>query len=235
MGCIRESSNSKRRLTTAKCWELPGLEGELRQLKLEKHRLSDQLLESNRLVEYAGNQRASCRRQVEILKKELAEVTNVAEIKTRECIALLDERECSARELENAEIDIRKLRTRVRTEQTSKNVIQKRLEAEPVLSTSEFLWASIPATVGHNQYYTETFQNVGNALSSGQGWSEGPVKNYFSGKKKLWNMRRSVIFMKSTGLKKQRNIWTRKLTCETLACEWVEHSHFLRWMHCSKP
>ena len=87
------------------------LEEELRQLKLESQRLSDQLLETKRLLEYAGNQRESCRRQVEILKKELAEVMIVAETKTRECIALVDERECLARELENAEIDIRKLRT----------------------------------------------------------------------------------------------------------------------------
>ena len=41
----------------------------------------------------------------------------------------MDERECLARELENAEIDIRKLRTQIRTEQTSKKVIQRRLEA----------------------------------------------------------------------------------------------------------
>ena len=105
------------------------LEEELRQLNLESQRLSDQLLETKRLLEYAGNQRESCRRQVETLKKELAEVTNVAETKTREGIALVDERECLARELENTEIDIRKLRTRVRTEQTSKKVIQRRLEA----------------------------------------------------------------------------------------------------------
>ena len=62
---------------------------------------------------------------MKLLKKELAQVTNVAETKTRECIALVDERECLARELENAEIDIRKLRTRVRTKQTSKKVIQR--------------------------------------------------------------------------------------------------------------
>ena len=105
------------------------LEEELRHLKLESQRLSDQLFETKRLLKYAGNQRESCRRQVEILKKELAEVTKVAETKTRECIALVDERKCLARELENAEIDIRKLRTRVRTEQTSKKVIQRRLEA----------------------------------------------------------------------------------------------------------
>ena len=105
------------------------LEEELWQLKLESQGLSDQLLETKRLLEYAGNQRESCKRQVEMLKKELVEVMDVAETKTRECIALVDERECLARELENAEIDIRKLRTRVRTEQTSKRVIQRRQEA----------------------------------------------------------------------------------------------------------
>ena len=105
------------------------LEEELRQLKVESQRLGDQLLETKRQLEYAGNQRESCRRQVETLKKELEEVTNVAETKTRECIALVDERECLAREMENAEIDNRKLRGRVKREQTSKKVIQRRLEA----------------------------------------------------------------------------------------------------------
>ena len=105
------------------------LEEELRQLKLESQRLGDQLLETKRQLEYAGNQRESRRRQVETLKKEFEEVTIVAETKTRECIALVDEWECLARELENAEIDNRKLRGRVKTEQTSKKVIQRRLEA----------------------------------------------------------------------------------------------------------
>ena len=71
---------------------------------------------------------------MEALKKELEEVTNVAETKTRECIALVGERECLARELENAEIDNRKLSGRVKTEQTSKKVIQRRLEAINVQS-----------------------------------------------------------------------------------------------------
>ena len=104
------------------------LEEELWQLKLEIQSLSDQLLETKRLLEYACNQRESCRGQVEILKKELTEVTIVAETKTRERITLVDERECLARELENAEIDIGKQRTRLKTEQTSKKVIQRRLE-----------------------------------------------------------------------------------------------------------
>ena len=102
---------------------------ELWQLKFESQSLSDQLLETKQLLEYAGNHRESCRTQIEILKKELVEVTNVAETKTRECIALVDERECLARNLENAEIGIRKLRTRVRTEQILKKVIRRRLEA----------------------------------------------------------------------------------------------------------
>ena len=105
------------------------LEEELRQLKLEGQRLDDQLLETKRQLEYIGNQRESCRRQVETLKKELEEVTNVAETKTRESIALVDERECLARELENAKIDNRKLGCRVKTERTSKKVIQRKLEA----------------------------------------------------------------------------------------------------------
>ena len=105
------------------------LKEELRQLKFESQRLSDQLLQSKRLLDCARNQRESCRRQVEILKKELAEARNVVETKTRECIALVDERECLARELENIEIDVRKLRTRVRTEQTSKKVIQRKLDS----------------------------------------------------------------------------------------------------------
>ena len=60
------------------------LEEEVRQLKVESQRLGDQLLETKRQLEYAGNQRESCRRQVETLKKELEEVTNVAETKTRD-------------------------------------------------------------------------------------------------------------------------------------------------------
>ena len=99
------------------------LEEDLRQLKLEIQRLGDQLLETKRQLEYVGNT------QVETLKKELDEVTNVAEKKTRECIALVDERECLARELENADIDNSKLRSRAKTEQPSKKVIQMRLEA----------------------------------------------------------------------------------------------------------
>ena len=82
--------DNSERLGTAGAW----LEEELRQIKFESQSLSDQLLETKRLLEYAGNQRESCRKQVEVLKKKLAEVTNVAETKkTRECIALLDERE----------------------------------------------------------------------------------------------------------------------------------------------
>ena len=41
----------------------------------------------------------------------------------------MDERECLSREFENAAIDNSKLRSRVKTEQTSKKVIQRRLKA----------------------------------------------------------------------------------------------------------
>ena len=139
------------------------LEEELRQLKLESQRLSDQLLETQRKLEYAGNERESCRWQVETLKKELEEVTNVAETKTRECIALVDERECLARELENAEIDNRKLRGRVKTEQTSKKVIQRRLEAISAQSPFsrppnfyELLFLPQGATTSTNQKHFKT-------------------------------------------------------------------------------
>ena len=43
-------------------------------------------------------------------------------------MALVDERECLAWELENAELDIRKLKSRVLSVHTSKQVIQRRLE-----------------------------------------------------------------------------------------------------------
>ena len=107
------------------------LEEGLRQLKVESQRLGDQLLETKRQLEYAGNQRESCRRQVETLKKGLEEVTNVAETKTRECrmyrsggragVLSSGVGECQDRQ--------KKLRGRVKTEQTSKKVIQRRLEA----------------------------------------------------------------------------------------------------------
>ena len=90
------------------------LKEELRQLKLENLRFSGQLLETKRLLEYAGNQRESCRRQVEILKKGSEEVTKVAEKNTREHSALVDDRECLARELENAENRYQKTKERVR-------------------------------------------------------------------------------------------------------------------------
>ena len=137
-------------------------------------------------LEYAGNQRESCRRQVETLKKELEEVTNVAETKTRECIALVDERECLARELENAEIDISKLRSRVKTEQTSKKVMQRRLEAinakSPFSRPPNFYELLFLPQGTTTSTIRKTFQNVGNALSSGQGWSLRHVQNHFSTK-----------------------------------------------------
>ena len=183
------------------------LEEELRQLKLESQRLSDQLLETKRLLEYAGNQRESSRRQVEILKKELAEVTDVAETKTRECIALVDERECLARELENAEIDIRRLRTRVRTEQTSKKVIQRRLEA---------INAQSPFSRPPNFYKLLCHRGPQPALSRNisKRWQCSVIQTrlvrrtcskLFFRPRTLWKMRRPVIFMTSTGLKRQRN------------------------------
>ena len=185
------------------------LEEELRQLNLEIQRLGDQLLETERQLEYAGNQREYCTRQVETLKKELEEVTNGAETKTRDCIALVDERECLARELENAEIDNRKLRGRVKTEQTSKKVIQRRLEAinaQSPFSRSpnfyELLFLPQGATTSIIQKHYKTLAMLCH-------WTRVVVrtcsKSFFK-QRKLWKTRRPVIFMTRTGLKKHKNI-----------------------------
>ena len=146
---------------------------------------------------------------MEILKKELAEVTNVAETKTIEFIALVDERECLAWELENAEIDIRKLRTRVRTEQTSKKVIQRTLEA--INPQSPF---SRPPNFNELLFLPRGPQPVLSRNISKR-WQCSVIRTRVVGRtcsklffrqRKLWKTRRPVLFMTSTGLKKQRNI-----------------------------
>ena len=190
------------------------LEEELRQLKVESQRLGYQLLETKRQLEYAGNQRVSCKRQVETLKKELEEVTNVAETKTRECIALVDERECLARELENAEIDNRKLRSRVKTEQTSKKVIQRRLEAINAQSPfsrppNELLFHFMNFYSCHRGPQPVLSRNITKRWQCSVIRTRVVVrtcsKSFFK-KRKLWKTRRPVIFMLSTGLKKHKNI-----------------------------
>ena len=105
------------------------LEEELRQLKLEGQKLLEQLLETKKFLVNAGNQWESSRRQVELLNRELEDAKSQPESKTRERVRLVDEWECLARELENAEEDSRKLINRLKTEQTSRKVIQSRLEA----------------------------------------------------------------------------------------------------------
>ena len=112
-------------LGTAGAW----LEEELRQLKLEGQRVHEQLLETKRLFVNAINQREPCRRQTELLNRKLEDTKSAAESKTGECIAPVDERECLVRELENVDEDIRKPRSRVKMEQTSRKVIQRRLDA----------------------------------------------------------------------------------------------------------
>ena len=92
------------------------IEEELRQLKLERQTKGDQLLETKRLLEYAGKQEAGGN----------IEETVGGEYK---CFALVVERECLAREMENDWMDSTKLRSWVRSEQTSKKVIQSDLEA----------------------------------------------------------------------------------------------------------
>ena len=63
-----------------------------------------------------------------MLNRELEDAKSQVESKTMECVALVDQRECLAGELENFEEDIRRLRSMVKT-QTSRKVIQRRLEA----------------------------------------------------------------------------------------------------------
>ena len=150
----------------------------------------------------------SCRRQVESLRKELEEVTNVAESKTRECIALVDAREWLARELENAEIDIRKLGSRVGRDHTSQKVIQRKLEA--INAQSPFIRPS--------NFYELLYLTQGAATST--------IQKYFKMLAMLCHPDKGGTG--STVLKKQRNIWTLKWTFETLAFEWVKHSNFLR-------
>ena len=141
---------------------------------------------------------------------ELEEVTNVAETKTRECIALVDERECLAWELENAEIDNSKLRSRVRTEQTSKKVIQRRLEA--INAQNPF---SRPPNIFFIFYSCHRGPQPVLSRNISKRWQCSVIrtrvfvrtcsKSFFK-QRKLWKTRRPIIFMSSTGLKKHKNI-----------------------------
>ena len=186
------------------------------------------MLETKRLLEYAGNQRESCRRQENILKKELVEFLNVAETKTREVIALVDERECLARELEKAKIEIRKLRTKVRKAQTSKMVIQRRLEA--IKAPSAF---SLPPNFYELLFLphgttTRTMQKHFKTLEMLCHPDKGrPVQNYSSGKTKITEDEEARNVYDKHGIEKAEEFMNLKLDREILACERVEHSHFL--------
>ena len=59
------------------------LEEELRQFKLEDQRLQEQPLETKRFFVNTGNQRESCRRQVEMFNSELEVAKIQEESKTR--------------------------------------------------------------------------------------------------------------------------------------------------------
>ena len=63
-----------------------------------------------------------------MLNRELKETKNHAESYTRECVALVDEGECLPEELENVREDIRKHKSRVKTQQWSRKVIQRKPE-----------------------------------------------------------------------------------------------------------
>ena len=148
------------------------LKEELRQLKLEGQWLHKQLLMTKNLLVNAGNQRESCRRQVEMLNRELEAAKTKAETKTMECVALGDKRECLSRELKNTEEDIRKLRGKVKTHQTSRKVRQKELEAinaQSLFSRPPNLYCC-SSLRGKNHHNIETLPNVTFAVSSRQRW-----------------------------------------------------------------
>ena len=106
------------------------------------------------------------------MKTDLEGVTIVAETKTREGVALMNERECLVKKLENAELDIRKLRSRVRTEtrpqRRSSSGGWRRSTRRARSVDLQIFMRFYSCNSGHNQHYPETFQNVVNALSSGQ-------------------------------------------------------------------
>ena len=125
-----------------------------------------------------------------------------------------------ARELENAEIDNRNLRGRVKTEQTSKKVIQRRLEAINAQSPFsrppnfyELLFLPHGATTSTIKKH---FKTLAMLCHPDKGGREDMSKSFFK-QRKSWKTRRPVKFIISTGLKKHKNIMTRKWTFETLA------------------
>ena len=121
----RKTNNSKILGT-----DLARLEQELRQLKLEDQRLHEQTLKTKGLLVNAGIQQEACRRQVEMLIRELVDAKIGAKSKIRECVAILNEREKLTRERENAKEDFRNFRSRMKKEPSSRNTIKRRLEAK---------------------------------------------------------------------------------------------------------
>ena len=72
-GLRGEIQEHKNKINNSEMLETAGvrLEEELRQFKLEDQRLQEQHLETKRFFVNTGNQRESCRRQVEMFNKEL--------------------------------------------------------------------------------------------------------------------------------------------------------------------
>ena len=126
--------------------------------------------------------------------------------KDKEWIALVYERECLARDLENAEMDIRKLRIKLLTKQTSKKVILRRLEAintQSPFSRPPNLYELLFLTqVATNSTIQKHFKILAMLCHPNKGGREFEIILL----PKLWKKMRPVKFMTSTGLKKQRNI-----------------------------
>ena len=121
--------------------------------------------------------------------------------KTRECVALVDERECLAREMENAEENNRKLQIRVKKGHPQEAGDYK--GTKPIQSTTKSIRFAVRTARGNNHHSFERLQNVGFAVSLGQGWPGRPLQFYFAGEEFYGG--REIHYDKY-GTKKQKNI-----------------------------
>ena len=175
-------------------------EEEFWQLKLEGQNLQEQFLQTKRLPVKSGNQRLSCRRPVEVLNRALVDTKSEAESKTRECVALVDERECLARELENAEENNRKLQSRFKKGHPEEAGDYK--GTKPIQSTTQSIRFAVRTARGNNHHNFERLQNVGFAVSLGQGWPGRPNQNPYQHKVHGYYSPNRLTFVLRNGIKK---------------------------------
>ena len=146
---------------------------------------------------------------METLKKESEDVTKVAETKTRECITLVDERECLARELENDEIDNRKLRSRVKKSRSQRRSYRGSWRRSTRRARSVDLQTFMNFCSCHRGPQPVLSRNISKRWQCSVVRTRVVVrkcsKSTFK-QRKLWKTRRPVIFLTSTGLKKHKSI-----------------------------